>query len=110
MTTLMSPSPLKMTSGSDLLNQCLEFSQTLDKKRRAFSFKVTVGNFSFSLDSSETSPKLMEKKKKLSPSQIRRNQKRREHFLLIKAAAPSDNPLPAPEKEQEKGLAKLERI
>ena len=99
----MSPSPLKMTSGSDLLNQCLEFSQTLDKKRRAFSFKVTVGNFSFSLDSSETSPKVMEKKKKLSPSQIRRNQKRREHFLLMKAAAPSDNPLPAPEKEQEKG-------
>ena len=53
----MSPSPVKMTSGSDLLTQCLEFSQALEQKGRAFHLKVTVGNFSFTLDSRETTPK-----------------------------------------------------
>ena len=53
-----------------------------------------MGTFSFSLDTRGTTPKVLEKKKKLSPSQARRNQKRRENFLKKKAASP----------ESEKGL------
>ena len=96
----MSPSPVKMTSGSDLLTQCLEFSQALEQKGRAFNLKVTVGNFSFTLDSRETTPKVLERKKKLSPSQTRINQKRRDNFLKKKAASPEDTPSPAYEKKQ----------
>ena len=86
-TSQMSPSPVKMTSGSDLLTKCLEFSQALEQKSQVFNLKVSVGTFSFSLDTRGTTPKVLERKKKLSPSQARRNQKRRENILKKKAAS-----------------------
>ena len=100
-TSQMSPSPVKMTSGSDLLTKCLEFSQALEQKGQVFNLKVSVGTFS--LDTRGATPKVLERKKKLSPSQARRNQKRRENFLKKKAASPEDTPSPASEKKQEEG-------
>ena len=106
MTLLMSPSSVKMTAESDLLKQCLEFGQALDAKGRTFSLKVNVGTFSFSLESREITHEVLDKKKtrkKLSPSQIRRNQRRKENFLKKKANSPVDKPETVPEKEQEEG-------
>ena len=83
----MSPSPVKMTASEvDLLSKCLEFSQTLRSQGPSFKLSIKLGNFSFSLDSKETTPKEVDKKKKkLSPSQIKRNLKRKEEFLKKKS-------------------------
>ena len=83
----MSPSPVKMTAIEvDLLSKCLEFSQALRSQGPSFKLSIKLGNFSFSLDSKETTPKEVDKKKKkLSPSQIKRNLKRKEEFLKKKS-------------------------
>ena len=72
-----------------LVSQCLEFCQTLAGKSLSFSFSLTIGtNFSFSVDTmgkQALAPK--EKKKKPTPSAMRRNARRREEFLNKKLNA-----------------------
>ena len=78
-----------------MTNKCLEFCQALASQGQKFSFSLSIGsNFSFSLDTKEkftsldtrkvTTP-LQYMKKKLSPSQVRRNVKRKEEFLKRKS-------------------------
>ena len=74
-----------------LTNKCLEFCQVLASQGQKFSFSLSIGsNFSFSLDTKEKYTSLDSRKvrtplqgvkKKLSPSQVRRNLKRKEEFL-----------------------------
>jgi hypothetical protein len=76
-------------------NKCLEFCQALATHGQKFSFSLNIGsNFSFSLDTRELLTSLdairmttIQKgmKKKLSPSQVRRNLKRKEDFLKKKS-------------------------
>ena len=85
-------------------NKCLEFCQALANQGQKFSFSLTIGsNFMFSLDNKEkdTSLDTREKdssldismvttlqhsvKRKLSPSQLRRNMKRKQDFLNKKS-------------------------
>jgi hypothetical protein len=85
---------------SSLTTQCLAFCQALASQGKAFSLSLTVGNtFSFSLDNREKTPPTKEKtdpaqerttsdkaevrkkKKKPSPSTLRRNAERRKEFL-----------------------------
>ena len=85
----MSLSPVKMaTSKSDLMIQCLEFSQALENKGRTFKLAIQARQFSFFLDTrgTNTNTKVVDRmKKKLSPSQVRRNQRRKEEFLRRKS-------------------------
>ena len=93
MTSLMSPSPEKMTSMSELERKCLEVSQTLINQGQTFKFSITSGTFSFSLESRGATTKVVERKvKKLSPSQVKRNKRRKEEFLKKKSAPPEEPP------------------
>jgi hypothetical protein len=80
---------------SSLTTQCLAFCQALASQGTAFNISLTVGSsFSFSLDTREKTPSAKErttsakaevrKKKKPSPSSLRRNAERREEFLRKK--------------------------
>ena len=78
-------------SGGDpaLLSQCLEFCQALASMGHTISLSLTLGSiFSFNLDTRRkpTSPdeKVM-KKKKLIPSTLRRNQRRKQEFQKQKS-------------------------
>ena len=72
-------------------NKCLELCQALATYGQKFSFSLNIGsNFSFSLDTREMLTSLdaskvttLQKgmKKKLSPSQVKRNLKRKEDFF-----------------------------
>ena len=78
-----------------LTNKFLEFYQALASQGQKFSFSLSIGsNFSFSLDNKEKYTSLDSRKvrtplqgvkKKLSPSQVRRNLKRKEEFLKRKS-------------------------
>ena len=83
----LSASPLNMAATEDDLRlKCLELSQALVNQGKTFKLSVIMDNFSFSLESKGTSCKEVERKrKKLSPSQLRRNQKRKEDFLKKKS-------------------------
>ena len=75
---------------STLATKCMDFCNALASKGLAFSFTLSVGpDFSFSLDARERkqAAKVLtaEVKKKLSPSQVRRNARRRQEFLKRKA-------------------------
>ena len=79
-----------------LASQCLALCQTLAGQGKAFSISVTVGStFTFSLDSKETAS-LPKKKKKSSPSTLRRNAARREKFLKRKVELTSMVEAPNP--------------
>ena len=75
--------------------KCLEFCQALASKGQKFAFSLSIGsNYSFSMDTKENSTFLDTRKvttpiegmkKKLSPSQVRRNMKRKEDFLKRKS-------------------------
>ena len=69
-----------------LVSQCLDFCQTLASKSPTFSFTLTLGNsFSFSLDTSgKEAFTLQGKKKKKTPSTLRRDARRRAKFLKKK--------------------------
>ena len=74
--------------------ECFEFCKTLSHNGLAFSFKLTYGDFSISLDSSEIRPMPAQnqvKRKKKSPSQRRRDSRRRSNFLK-KKNAPNTSP------------------
>ena len=90
-----------------LVSQCLDFCQTLAGKSLTFSFALTIGtNFSISVDTMGKGPLApKEKKKKPTPSAMRRNARRREEFLNKKlnastAAKPAQSE-PAAAKEAE---------
>ena len=72
-----------------LLKQCLDFCQALASMGQTISFSLTLGStFSFNLDNKgkANSPVgKMTKKKKLSPSTLRRNLLRKEQFLKQKS-------------------------
>ena len=89
MTPLMSPLPKEMAPKSDLVKMCLEFSQALVQQVQTVKLSINTESFSFSLDTREATRKVEEtKKKKLSPSQIRRNLRRKEEFLKRKSEPP----------------------
>ena len=75
-----------------LANKCMDFCQALASQGTSFSFMLTTGSqFCFSLDT--RGMKTVEvKKKKLSPSDVRRNVRRRQEFLRRKSAAVSASP------------------
>ena len=82
------------TSGEDfsLANKCMDFCQALASQGTSFSFTLTTGSqFSFSLDTRGLTT-VEAKKKKLSPSDVRRNVRRRQEFLRRKPAAVSASP------------------
>merc|ERR1712129_463153 len=86
--------------------KCLEITQALVNQGQAFKFSITSGSFSLSLDTRGSSTKLVDGKKKKSPSQIRRNLKRREDFLKKKSSKPEENPENPetnPEKDKDAG-------
>ena len=69
--------------------KCFEFCKTLSHNGLAFSFQLTYGDFSLSLDTSEIRPMPAQnqvKRKKKSPSQRRRDSRRRSNFLKKKYA------------------------
>ena len=72
---------------SALAKKFLEICQELTRQGKTFSFSLKTNSFSFSLDSKENKNVLETRtvKKKLSPSSLRRNQKRKETFLKKKA-------------------------
>ena len=90
--------------------KCLEFCQALTSQGMKFSFNLTTGiSFSFSLDTKESeksaSPvaEQAKKKKKLSPSDVKRMQRRRQEFLKRKSEGRKDESsvvLQTPEKER----------
>ena len=82
------------TSGdlSPLAIKCMEFCQALASQGKTFSFNPTTGlGFSFSLDTrgsgkpTSDMAEQVKKRKKLSPSDIRRNQRRHQEFLRRKS-------------------------
>ena len=70
-----------------LSSQCLEFCQTLADKSLTFSFSLTIGSsFSFSVDT-RGKEVLAPKRKKKTPSTLRRDARRREELLKKKLNA-----------------------
>ena len=103
------------TSGdlSPLAIKCMEFCQALASQGTKFSFNLTTGpQFSFSLDTREfetSTSGVTEKvkRKKWTPSDARRNQRRRQEFLKRKTEAEKEDKsaddtelLLSPEKER----------
>ena len=63
--------------------QCLDICQELTKQGQTFNFNLKFGsNFAFFLDTRENlvSPETV--KKKLSPSSVRRNARRKQEYLM----------------------------
>ena len=95
---------------SPMALKCMEFCQALTSQGMMFSFNLTTGTgFSFSLDTKESEKpasavaEQAKKKKKLSPSDVRRNQRRRQEFLKRKSEGRKDESsvvLQTPEKER----------
>ena len=85
------------SENSYLAIQCFEFFKTLATQKKFFTFSLTVDTFVFSLDTKDTSgirnpilaPTVRLRKK--SPSEIRRNRKRRLEFLRRKQESVSAN-------------------
>ena len=96
---------------SPMALKCMEFCQALTSQGAKFSFNLTTGTgFSFSLDTKESSKPAFtvaeqakrKKKKKLSPSDLRRNLRRRQDFLKRKSEGGKEegSVLQTPEKER----------
>ena len=67
-----------------LTSQCLAFCQTLANHGQDFKFSLKIGvHFSFSLDTKVKTPAPVARKQK-SPSEMRRNARRRKTFLASK--------------------------
>jgi len=83
-----------MITGGDpaMLSQCLDLCQALASKGQKFTLNLThTGtSFTFSLDTrgTATTKVVLKKKKKASPSTLRRNLKRKEEFLKRKSSEP----------------------
>ena len=79
-----------------LVTKCLDFCQALTNMGQTFNIALSIGSsFSFSLDTRQTtSHEAVTRKKRVSPSRLRRNQRRKEEFLKRKTD-------PSSEKESE---------
>ena len=70
---------------SSLATQCMAFCQALANQGKVFQFSLTIGPaFSFTLDTRCKDNLATIAKKRVSPSTLRRNAKRREEFLKKK--------------------------
>ena len=71
---------------SSLAIQCLALCQSLERQGKVFKLSLTIGNaFSFSMESGGgTTPVPITRKKRASPSTVKRNARRRSEFLARK--------------------------
>ena len=71
---------------SSLAIQCLALCQSLERQGKVFKLSLTIGNaFSFSMESrGGTTPVPINRKKRASPSTVKRNARRRSEFLARK--------------------------
>ena len=85
-----------------LANQCMDFCRHLEAKGKAFKFSLSIGSdFTFTLDTREEATTFKkEVRKKLSPSSIRRNARRKQEFLKKKSVS-SENSSATDEKESD---------
>ena len=74
-----------------LASRCLDLCQTLAGKSVTFSFSLTIGSFSFSVDT-RGKEALVPQKKKKTPSTLRRDARRREELLKKKFNASTEVP------------------
>ena len=79
-----------------LVTKCLDFCQALTNMGQTFNISLSIGSsFSFSLDTRRTTfHEAVTRKKRVSPSRLKRNQRRKEEFLKRKTD-------PSSEKESE---------
>ena len=79
-----------------LTSQCLDLCQTLSSKGLAFSIHIKISDiFSFSLETKGIILAPQEKKRKTSPSQRRRSEKRQVKFFEAKKASNTSHPSPS---------------
>ena len=76
-----------------LVTKCLDFCQALTNMGQTFSISLSIASsFSFSLDTRKTTAEgAVTRKKRASPSRLRRNQKRKEEFLKRKTEPSSED-------------------
>ena len=99
-------------SGEDstsLASKCMAFCQTLASQGQVFNFSLSIGpDFSFALDTRSKAVKTQGTKKRISPSTLRRNARRRAEFNAKKqqssqsriSSGDDAELLPSPEKER----------
>ena len=77
-------------SGEDsMASKCLAFCQTLVSQGQVFNFSLSIGSdFTFSLDTRSKAFESQVNKKKLSPSTVQRNTRRRAEYLAKKQQIP----------------------
>ena len=75
-----------------LVTKCLDFCQALTNMGQTFNISLSIGSsFSFSLDTRRTTlHEAVTRKKRVSPSRLRRNQRRKQEFLKRKTDPSSD--------------------
>ena len=75
-----------------LATQCLEFCRHLDAQGMAYKFSLSIGsNFTFSLDTRGEATTSREVRKKLSPSSVKRNARRKADFLKKKSMSSEES-------------------
>ena len=76
-----------------LVTKCLDFCQALTNMGQTFSISIsTASSFSFSVDTRKTTAEeAVTRKKRASPSRLRRNQRRKEEFLKRKTEPLSED-------------------
>ena len=79
------------------VDKCLAFCQSLAMSGQKFSFTLSIGKDNFSFTNKELGPSSCMKKK--SPSQIRRELRRKEERSLKKAAEPAEKVVEASESD-----------
>ena len=72
-----------------ILEKCLVFCQTLKESGIPFSINLKAGTMSFSLDTREKEKEEPVKKRRISPSKKRRNERRMREFLAGKESSPT---------------------
>ena len=73
-------------NNTSLANQCMDFCKALNRQGKDFKFSLTIGDtFSFSLDARGGNvPAPKSRRKKVSPSTVKRNARRKKEFLSKK--------------------------
>ena len=87
------------------VDKCLAFCQSLAMSGQKFSFTLSIGKDNFSFNNKELGSSSCTRKKK-SPSQIRREQRRKTERSLKKAAEPTDKVVEATESEESGPIVK----
>ena len=83
-----------MGDKATLAQQCMDFCQHMDTKGKTFKFSLVLGSdFTFTLDTrEEATTTKKEVRKKLSPSSVRRNARRKAEFLKRKNISSDESP------------------